>query len=106
MNYFLLETKYDFWLIAIYFFTSLLLLYFGEVKKLFCEVNDDETNENVLGSVSYGSELLPLVCYYRNINVYRILFHFSVVLLLKYIFLVLFFYLSKIIRQYFSLLLE
>ena len=52
-----------------------------------------------LAQSGYGSELLPLVYYSRNVN---LLNSISVVLLLKYIFPVLFFYLSKILRQYFS----
>ena len=48
----------------------------------------------------YGSELLPLVYYRRNICLFNSI---SVVFSLKYIFPVPFFYLSKILRhEYFS----
>ena len=52
-----------------------------------------------LAQSGYGSELLPLVYYCQNVN---LLNSIPVVLLLKYIFPVLLFYLSKILRQHFS----
>ena len=42
MSHILLVTKYDFWLIFTLIFTSLLLLYFGEVKKVYSQSKDSE----------------------------------------------------------------
>ena len=80
------------------------MLYFGEIKKFKSysqsEVSDEKTGENVLGSVRlWVTAVIPLVYYRLN---KCLLNSISIVLLLKYIFPVLFFYLSKILRQYFS----
>ena len=70
MNDFLLVTKYDFWLI----FTSLLLLYFGEVKKFKVILKAKSAMRRLvkmcLAQSGYDSELLPLVYCRRNINAY------------------------------------
>ena len=77
MNYFLLVTKYDFWLI----FTFLLPYFcntFGKVKKFKVILKVKSAMRRLvrmgLAQSGCGSELLPLVYYCRNINVHRILF--------------------------------
>ena len=100
MNYFLFV-----FLIKIYFFTSLLLLYFafGKVKKFKVILKAKSAMRKLvrmcLAQSGYGSGLLPLVYYRQN---KCILNSISIVFSLKYIFPVLFFYLSTNLRQYFS----
>ena len=61
MNYFSLVAKYDFY--NIYFFTSLLLSYFGEVKKFKVILKAKSAVSRLvrmcLAQPGYGSGLLP-----------------------------------------------
>ena len=90
-------TKYDFCSI----FTLLLFKYFSEVKS--GEQSEVSGVQTIVGMCltqpGYGSGLLPSVYYCLEINVG--LKSISIVLSLKYIFLILFFNLSKIFKQNF-----
>ena len=103
MNYFLLVTKYDFSLMFT-FFISLLLLYFAEVEKFKVILKAKPAMSRLVrmcfAQPGYGPGLLPV--YYPIIN--ALLNPISVVPLLKYILSILFFYLSKIFKQYFNLI--
>ena len=69
MNYFLLVTKYDF-LVNIFFFSSLFLSYFGEVKKfkviLIAKSTVSRLVRMCLAELGFGSGLLRPVYYRPN----------------------------------------
>ena len=90
-------------LVNIYFFTSLLLLYFNwQSKNVFLKAELAVSGLAwLISECSITALNFLLAIFICQMKWFANLYSISVILLLKFIFLIPFFYLSKIFRQYF-----